>query len=150
MPQNLHPYYLQQMGIETWLLRKPITKSTKLMVVGEALDTKQASSLFCKMLHSIGLTLDDVSLKVRLSDDLIQQITINPPQLLLAVGDPAIRFLLNESLSLSNLRCKLHHYHGVPLVVSYHPNDLLQHPYDKKSAYQDLLYIQTILAQSLC
>ena len=38
MPQTLHPYYLQQMGIETWNIRKPQTQTIKLMVIGEALE----------------------------------------------------------------------------------------------------------------
>ena len=151
MSKTLHPYYLQQMGIETWVVRQPLTQSIKLMIIGDALDDdKQAMSLFNKMLASIGLTSEDVSISGILSDALKQKIITHPPQLLLAIGNAAIKSLNKEIQPLYTLRSKTHHYHGVPLIVSYHPADLLQHPADKKFAYQDLLRIQHILTQSAC
>jgi len=148
MPKTLHPYYLQQMGIESWVVRKPHGQNVKLWVIGEALDiNKQAQGLFNKMLSSIGLLPEDIRIKSTLSDHLLQEIRTNPPQLLLAMGNDAIQFLLNDAQDSSNLRGKIHTYHNTPLIVSYHPIDLLQHPIDKKQAYQDLLFIQQILAQ---
>jgi len=151
MSKTLHPYYLQQMGIESWTVRKPHVQNIKLWVIGEALDiNKQARSLFNKMLGSIGLLPEDICLKSTFTDSLIQELYINPPQLLLAIGNVAIKFLLNDAQQPNSLRGKIHTYQNTPLVVSYHPIDLLQHPIDKKQAYQDLLFIQQILAQSQC
>ncbi len=141
MSKTLHPYYLQQMGIETWLVRHPVAQTIKLMIVGEALDVNQ---LFSKMLNSIGLSSEDVCLKSSLSPDLPQEIKKNPPQLLLALGS-AVQFLLHQPLH--TLRGKIHDYNGIPLIVSYHPTELLQHPADKKYAYQDLLRVQQIFTQ---
>lgn len=147
MHNPLHPYYLQQMGIETWLLRKPIAHNIKLMIVAEALDTnKQATGLLNKMLNSIGLSLNDVSIKSILTHQLIQDITNNPPQLVLAIGSAAIKFLLNNSQPINTLRGKIHTCYNTSLIVSYHPAELLQHPSDKKNAWQDLVCIQEHLA----
>ncbi len=155
MPNPLHPYYLQQMGIETWLMRQPVTfpepQLIKLMILGDALDTdNKAASLLNKMLSSIDLSPEEICIKSSLTDDLIQQITTKCPQLLLALGNTAIQFLLNDASPLNELRSKTHDYQGQAFVVSYHPTDLLQQPADKKYAYQDLLYIQKILAQKAC
>ena len=135
------------MGIETWLIRKPELTRIKLMVVGEALET---SDLFSKMLKSIELLPEDVTIKSSLSVDIIQQITNNPPQLLLALGNTATQALLNKTQPLNELRCKMHDYYGIPLIVSYHPTDLLRHPTDKKNAWQDLSCIQQMLTQLPC
>ena len=139
------------MGIETWTTRKTPLQKIKLWIIGETLDTnKQASSLFSKMLNSIELQPEDVSLKSNLSDNLIQELNTNPPQLLLAIGRVAIDYLLNKSQPLDILRGEIHKYHNTPLVVSHHPTDLLLNPIDKKQAWQDLLFIQQLLTQSAC
>ena len=147
MPKTLHPYYLQQMGIETWVIRKNKAQTMKLMVICDDLDT---GGLFSKMMNSIGLAVEDVCTKSCLSSTILEEITLNPPQLLLALGDTAIPSLLNHSQPLNTLRSKLHDYHGTPLIFSYHPVHLLTNPIDKKNAYQDLLLVQQILTQSTC
>ncbi len=146
MPENLHPYYLQQMGIETWTVRKPTVKTVKLMVVADALDSSQAAkSLLVKMLGSIGLALKDVSIKTGLTSKLLAEIDMNPPLLLLAAGNAAGQFFLKQP----QITGTVHAYHNIPLVVSYHPADLLQHPVNKKQAWQDLLCIQQMLARTV-
>lgn len=117
------------------------------MVVGEALE---GSDLFSNMLKSIGLLPEDLTVKSSRSVDIIQQVINNPPQLLLALGDAATQALLNKNQPLNELRGKTHDYYGIPLVVSYHPKDLLGHPTDKKNAWQDWLRIQQILTQLPC
>lgn len=151
MPNSLHPYYLQQMGIETWSIRQPSIKpeqpAIKLMVICEAADTdKKTAGLLDKMLKTIDLAPADICIKSTLIDDIRQQISTKSPQLLLVLGRTATQFLLNDVNPLSKLRSKTHDYQGQPFVVSYHPIDLIQHPVDKKYAYQDLLYIQKMLA----
>lgn len=156
MSNTLHPYYLQQMGIETWLIRQPPTKfesrPIKLMVICDVMDTDTKTiGLLNKMLNSIDLLTEDICFKFSWTDEILQQITSSPPQLLLVMDSAAIKRLLNETTdSFTTLRCKMHDYQGLPFVVSYHPADLLKRPADKKYAYQDLLYIQKTLTQSSC
>lgn len=144
MPKNLHHYYLQQMGIEPWLIRKlettAIPSKIKLVIRSEGLPFEdKAANLLNKMLTSIGLTSDEVDLK---GNDAISQST-----LILALGTAAAQNLLNSTASLSEMRCKIHDVQGQSVCVSYHPNDLLQQPKDKKNAYQDLLRVEQLLTK---
>ena len=142
-------YYLQQMGIETWVVRtrqgtKNLeAKNSIMMVVGIGVDEYR---LFNKMVASIGLS--DVNLyKINGFNhaELIQQLGAVQPRLIFAAGCNAGQFLLNDTQSLDLMRTKPHDYQGVPVIVSYHPNDLLRNPLDKRKTYQDLLLAQVIL-----
>ena len=142
MPQNLRHYYLQQMGIEPWLIRKfettAISSKIKLVIRSEGLPFEdKAANMLNKMLTSIGLSSDEVDLK---GNDAISE-----PTLILALGTAAAQNLLNSTASLSEMRGKIHNIQGQSVCVSYHPNDLLNQPKDKKNAYQDLRRVQQIL-----
>ena len=56
------------------------------------------------------------------------------------MGRFAVHALLNTESSIASLRGKLHAYHGVPLIVTYHPAYLLRTLPDKAKAWQDLLF----------
>lgn len=139
-------YYLQQMGIETWIVRSgPGIKNSEsvMMVVGIGVDEYR---LFNKMVASIGLS--DVNLYKMDGfnhDELTKQLRAVKPSLIFAAGCNAGQFLLNETQSLDLMRATPHDYQGVPVIVSYHPNDLLRNPLDKRKTYQDLLCAQVIL-----
>lgn len=149
VPKNMRSYYLEQMGIDTWIIRKPIEQYFKLWVIAENLEiNSSAHGLLNKMLNSIGLLPEDMCLKATLSDKLIQDMNTNPPSLLLITGNEAAKYLLADNSSINDVRGKIHTCHNTPCVVSYHPDALLKRPLDKKSAYQDLLLVQQFLAQS--
>jgi len=149
MSKALHSYYLQQMGIETWITRKPVIQQTKLWVISKEFDAHlKARSLFNKMLSSIGLLPDDFCMKSGVSEQLFDELKRSPPKLMLAIDHKLIYSLLNTDQPLMNLRSRIHIVHNVPVIVSYSPIDLLQHPIDKKRCYQDLLFVQKLLAQS--
>lgn len=78
---------------------------------------------------------------------LARQIELVQPRLLVALGKVAVTHLLKTEESISQLRQKLHDYHNIPVVVTYHPAYLLRNPTDKRKAWDDLLFIQSILAQ---
>ena len=71
---------------------------------------------------------------------LLRQISLIQPQLILALGRFAAQTLLNSQESIARLRGKIHHYQGIPLIVSYHPAYLLRNPLDKAKAWEDLLF----------
>ena len=74
------------------------------------------------------------------SPHLQRQIELIRPRLILAMGRFAVQTLLNTESSIASLRGKLHAYHGVPLIVTYHPAYLLRTLPDKAKAWQDLLF----------
>ena len=69
---------------------------------------------------------------------LIRQIALVRPKIILAMGRFAVQSLLRSSEPIGRLRGRVHHYQGVPLVVTYHPAYLLRNPQEKARAWDDL------------
>lgn len=69
---------------------------------------------------------------------LLRQIELIRPKLILAMGRFAVQALLRSSEPVGRLRGRVHRYHGVPLVVTYHPAYLLRNLADKSRAWDDL------------
>lgn len=69
---------------------------------------------------------------------LLRQVALVQPSLILAMGRFAVQSLLKSSEPIGRLRGRVHDYHGVPLVVTYHPAYLLRNPVDKGRAWADL------------
>lgn len=84
-----------------------------------------------------------------------QQIALIKPKLIVALGKTAATSLLagttvkradgssvtgvvGHDTTLGSLRGTLHDYHGIPLIVTYHPAYLLRSPQEKARAWQDL------------
>lgn len=68
-----------------------------------------------------------------------RQIDLLQPKLIVALGKTAATALLGRDATLSSLRGKPHDYHGIPLVITYHPAYLLRSPSEKAKVWQDLL-----------
>jgi DNA polymerase len=78
---------------------------------------------------------------------LIRQVQLVQPRIILALGRFAVQSLLRSSEPVGRLRGRVHHYQGVPLIVSYHPAYLLRNPQDKAKAWDDLcLAVETAAA----
>ncbi len=138
--------YLQAMGIQSWQLKKA-PSALKLMVIGTSPDDKTpAGQLLYKMLQVLEIdNLCITSVHVALG----QQISSAMPQVLLAMGNAAAQYLLNSPSSLDLFRDKVHEYGAthIPLIITYDPDHLLQHPIDKRKAFQDLqLTLRTLQA----
>ncbi|MCW3481432.1 uracil-DNA glycosylase [Neisseriaceae bacterium JH1-16] len=73
---------------------------------------------------------------------LLQQIAHLKPTVIVALGRFAAQTLLQNSDSIARLRGKVHHYHDIPLIVSFHPAYLLRNLPDKAKAWQDLVLAQ--------
>ena len=69
---------------------------------------------------------------------LIRQIELIQPKIICALGRIAGQTLLKTSESLGRLREKVHRYHGVKLIVTYHPAALLRNPKWKRPAWEDM------------
>jgi uracil-DNA glycosylase family 4 len=69
-----------------------------------------------------------------------RQVELIQPKLIVALGKFAAQSLLNSKDSIASMRGKQHDYHGVPVIVTYHPAYLLRSMADKAKAWEDLCY----------
>ena len=76
---------------------------------------------------------------------LIRQIEIVRPKVILALGTFAAQTLLETKLSIGKLRGQIHRYHGVPLIVTYHPAALLRNPSWKRPTWEDVQLARRVL-----
>ena len=67
-----------------------------------------------------------------------RQVALVQPRVIVAMGRFAVQSLLGSDQAIGKLRGRLHQWHGVPLVVTYHPAYLLRQPADKARAWDDL------------
>lgn len=77
-----------------------------------------------------------------------RQIELLQPRLILAMGRFAVQALLRSSEPVGKLRGRVHTYHGVPLVVTYHPAYLLRNLPDKARAWDDLCLAAAVFERS--
>ncbi|MFL5565258.1 MAG: uracil-DNA glycosylase family protein [Gemmatimonadaceae bacterium] len=148
----------------------------KLVCVGEAPGAKedetgrsfvgQAGQLLTKILAAIDLTREQIFivnvLKHRppgnrnprpeeveaCSPDLLRQLELIKPKVIVAFGTFAAQTLLNTKTPLGQLRGLVHKYHGIPLVVTYHPAALLRNPAWKRPTWEDVKLARRILDSS--
>ncbi|HEX9250564.1 MAG TPA: uracil-DNA glycosylase [Gemmatimonadaceae bacterium] len=148
----------------------------ELVCVGEAPGAKedetgrpfigQAGQLLTKILAAIELTREQVFicnvLKHRppgnrnplpeeveaCSPYLIRQLELIKPKVIVAFGTFAAQTLLNTKTPLGQLRGLVHQYHGIPLVVTYHPAALLRNPAWKRPTWEDVKLARRILDSS--
>jgi len=148
----------------------------KLVCVGEAPGARedetgrpfvgQAGQLLTKILAAIDLTREQVFicnvLKHRppgnrnprpeeveaCSPYLIRQLELIQPKVIVAFGTFAAQTLLNTKTPIGQLRGLVHKYHGIPLVVTYHPAALLRNPGWKRPTWEDVKLARRILDSS--
>tara|TARA_Y100000588_G_C14115220_1_gene864799 strand:- start:364 stop:1005 length:642 start_codon:yes stop_codon:yes gene_type:complete len=206
---NYSDYYLEQLGIERWVLRKPRadtkrklsellaeskactkcefhryrtntvfskphqSKNPVVMIVGAAPGYNEELredpivgkplQLMNKMLQSIGLNGEDVYItnllkcrppenrSLNISDFetcsyyFEQQVNLIQPKVIWCLGELAGSFLAKTMVQQEALRVQQFAYQNIPLIISRHPNELLNQPIQKKRAYKDLQQIQLML-----
>lgn len=69
---------------------------------------------------------------------LLRQVELLQPKVIVALGKFAAQTLLGQDTAIARLRGQLHDFHGIPLIVTYHPAYLLRTLPDKAKAWQDL------------
>lgn len=152
-------------------------RAAKIVLIGEAPGAQedQTGVPFCgvsgqlldKMLQSIGLTREQVLItntlywrppgnrapskeELAICQPFVEKlIALVRPQLLVLAGGIATQSVLQNTLSLSRLRGKLHPTTNpyltdtaIPALVTYHPSYLLRSPAQKRLAWADLLLLQ--------
>ncbi|MEO7966083.1 MAG: uracil-DNA glycosylase [Gemmatimonadaceae bacterium] len=123
----------------------------------------QAGQLLTKILAAIDLAREDVFivnvLKHRppgnrnpmpdevaaCSPYLVRQIELIDPKVIVAFGTFAAQTLLQTKEPIGKLRGRIHRYHGVPLIVTYHPAALLRNPAWKRPTWEDVQLARRLL-----
>ena len=126
----------------------------------------ESGALLTKILGAIQLERDDVFicnvLKHRppmnrdpLPDEvqacqpyLLRQLELIKPRVILALGRFAAQTLLQTSTPISKLRGQLHAFHGIPLIVTYHPAALLRNEAWKRPTWDDVKLARRVLDAS--
>jgi len=76
---------------------------------------------------------------------LVRQLQLINPKVIVAFGTFAAQTLLNSKTPISRLRGEVHRYHGIPLIVTYHPAALLRNPAWKRPTWEDVKLARRIL-----
>jgi DNA polymerase len=123
----------------------------------------QAGQLLTKIIEAIKLRREDVYIAnvlkhrppgnrnplpdevVACSPYLVRQIELVRPKVIVALGTFAAQTLLETKLGIGKLRGQVHRYHGVPLIVTYHPAALLRNPSWKRPTWEDVQLARRIL-----
>ena len=116
----------------------------------------QAGKLLTRILNAIDFTRDEVYitniLKCRPPNNrdpmpeeidacdaiLKEQIRLVRPRLICALGRVAAQALLKQNSSIRALRGRFHDYHGIKLLVTYHPSGLLRNSAYKRPTWEDV------------
>ena len=59
-------------------------------------------------------------------------------KVIIAMGETTAQQLLNSAESIESLRGKTHTFENIPLIVTYHPHDMLQNLANKAKTWDDL------------
>jgi uracil-DNA glycosylase family 4 len=74
-----------------------------------------------------------------------RQIDAIRPKVICALGATAAETLLGVKQSMGSLRGTAYEFHGIPLIVTYHPAFLLRDPTKKRDTWTDLKLVLTYL-----
>ncbi len=123
----------------------------------------QSGQLLTKILAAINLSREDVFIcnvikhrppanRNPQSDEveacspyLLRQLELVKPKVIVAFGTFAAQTLLETKLSLGKLRGSIHRYHGIPLVVTFHPAALLRNSAWKRPTWEDVQLARRLL-----
>ncbi len=136
----------------------------------------KAGQLLTKMIGAMGLTRDEVYIcnvvkcrppgnRTPNADEILaclpylrEQVETIQPELIVALGAPASKTLLNTAESISRLRGNFHEYFlsgttgvgpSIPVMPTFHPAYLLRSPDEKRKAWDDLQQVMQRLGLPL-
>lgn len=147
-----------------------------IMVIGEAPGADEdaqgkpfvgaAGQLLTKILAAIGIDREDVFIaniiKCRPPNNrrpekneteqcepyLMKQIELIQPKFILAVGLTAANTLLKSENKMGEIRGKPIDFHGITMIVTYHPAALLRNPGWKQATWDDVQLLQKLYVES--
>jgi len=138
----------------------------RLMFVGEAPGADEdvqgkpfvgrAGQLLTKMIEAMGMKREDVIIgnvnrcrppgnrQPTLEEAaicrpfLFREIATVRPEVIVVMGNTALRNLLEIKAGISSVRGRFHDYHGIPVMPTFHPAYLLRDPSKKRETWEDL------------
>jgi len=66
-------------------------------------------------------------------------------KVIIAMGETTAQQLLNSAESIQSLRGKTHTFENIPLIVTYHPHDMLQNLANKAKTWDDLCMAMEVM-----
>jgi len=69
---------------------------------------------------------------------LLEQLKILEPKVIVTLGSPATKFLLNTKIGITKLRGKWGEFAGIPVMPTYHPSYVLRNGGDKSPLRRDV------------
>jgi DNA polymerase len=148
----------------------------KLVFVGEAPGADEdeqglpfvgrAGQLLTKIIEAMGMTRDQVFicnvLKCRPPNNrppapgeiancrpyLKRQIELIRPKVIVALGNHAVKALLQTEKGISGLRGTFQEYESIPVMCTYHPAYLLRSPGEKRKVWEDMKKVMRFLERS--
>jgi uracil-DNA glycosylase family 4 len=143
-----------------------------IMIIGEAPGKDEdlqgepfvgrAGQLLTKILEAINLSRDDVFIaniikcrppgnRVPQNEEvekcepyLKKQIELINPKFILSLGLTSVQTLLKQKFKMADIRGQHLEYHGITLLVTYHPAALLRNPNWKKATWEDVKYLRKL------
>lgn len=95
----------------------------------------------------------DASETTACSPFLIRQIELIQPEVIVTLGNPSTRFLLNTTDGITKLRGVKADYRGIPVIPTYHPSYVLRNGGEtsplKKDVWQDIKQVMVLLGLPL-
>lgn len=147
-----------------------------IVVIGEAPGAEEdkqgkpfvgaAGKLLTKILEAINFSRDDVYicniLKSRPPGNrrpeaneveacipyLYKQLTLVKPKFILALGLTAAKSLLGTNKAMKDLRGSVHDWHGISMLITYHPAALLRNPQWKRPTWEDVQLLRRLYDES--
>lgn len=141
-------------------------RAARLMFVGEAPGADEdaqgkpfvgrAGQLLTKMIEAMGMKREDVIIgnvnrcrppgnrQPTLEEAaicrpfLFREIATVRPEVIVVMGNTALRNLLEIKAGISSVRGRFHDYHGTPVMPTFHPAYLLRDPSKKRETWEDL------------
>ena len=96
--------------------------------------TGQAVDLFNNILHALNISRTQTIVTKQLTQELADL----GASMLVAMGETVVQQLLASTQSIEHLRGKLHTVNNLQVIVTYHPDELLQHLPNKAKTWDDL------------
>ena len=104
--------------------------------------TGQAADLFNNILRALHINKTQTSQ----TQQLVKDIAGLEVGVIVAMGEEMARLLFASAQTLENLRGKIHTVNGLPIMATYHPNELLQHALNKAKTWDDLCLAMDVLS----
>ncbi len=115
-----------------------------------AIDLPRESVYICNVLkHRPPANRDPLPDEVAACEPFLRrQLLTVKPRVILALGRFAAQALLGTTTPLGKLREQIHFYHGIPVIVTYHPAALLRNEAWKRPTWSDVKLARRILDAS--